>query len=56
MKNFFIVAVALSALCCSCETADESFLTEKTNKTTQAHKTNNATHTDYETYKSIVNP
>lgn len=55
MKNFFIVAVALLALCSSCETADESFLTETDKTTTTAQKTNNVFNADYETYTTIVN-
>lgn len=54
MKFFFIVAVALLALCSSCETADESFLTETDNKVTMAQK-NNLFNADYETYTTIVN-
>jgi len=54
MKHFFLWAVAISALCSSCETADESF--SKNNNipqevfTTQQRKGNY-----YDVYKSVIN-
>lgn len=54
MKKFFLAAVALSALCSSCETADESFLKETKNETVITQMSTNLNSTDYQTYKSIV--
>lgn len=54
MKRIFIAAVALSALCSSCETADQSFLDETNNTTANAQKTNSITNTDYDIYTTIV--
>lgn len=33
MKRFFLCAVAISALCSSCETEDEAFATQTNNQT-----------------------
>lgn len=53
MKHFFLWAVVISALCSSCETADESF----TQDTVTSDKTLAIQHrklSDYEVYKNAV--
>lgn len=54
MKQFFLWAVVLSALCSSCETADETFLEEK-NNTHYATAKHSGEWNDYEVYQNIVN-
>lgn len=54
MKHFFLWAVAISALCSSCETADESILENNTlpNKVLKAQQ---RTIDDYNLYKNVIN-
>src|SRR5690606_4332960 len=54
MKQFFLWAVVLSALCSSCETADETFLEEKNNAHYATAK-HSGEWNDYEVYQNIVN-
>lgn len=55
MKYFFLWAVAISALCSSCETADESFLEENnTNSSNQTLQTQQRTVSDYDVYNNVV--
>lgn len=55
MKRFFLYAVAISALCSSCETEDETFATETNNQTNALHQAKGVKANDYETYQSILN-
>lgn len=54
MKHFFLWAVAISALCSSCETADESILENNTlpNEVLQPQQ---RVESDYNVYKNVVN-
>lgn len=52
MKKNFLWAVAVYALCSSCETADDSFIYEEKQQTVMALKTQNVN--DYETYQNIM--
>ncbi|SFN89669.1 hypothetical protein SAMN05421741_11335 [Paenimyroides ummariense] len=54
MKKFFLAAVAISALCSSCETTDDTLLSETNYKSLNAQKTKGLTNTDYETYRNVV--
>ena len=54
MKQFFLWAVVLSALCSSCENADETFLEEKNNAHYATAKQSGEWN-DYEVYQNIVN-
>ena len=54
MKKFFLAAVAISALCSSCETADETYLKESNYESLNAQRTNGLNNTDYEVYKNIL--
>ena len=54
MKQFFLWAVVLSALCSSCETADETFL-EENNNAHYATAKHSGEWNDYEVYQNIVN-
>ena len=53
MKQFFLWAVVLSALCSSCETADETFL--ENNETDHTAAKQSGVWNDYEVYQNIVN-
>lgn len=54
MKHFFLWAVVISALCSSCETADESFIEDTlTSDTTLAIQ--HRTLSDYDAYKNALN-
>lgn len=55
MKRFFLYAVAISALCSSCETEDESFATETNNQTNTLHQEKGVKTSDYQTYQSVLN-
>lgn len=55
MKRFFLYAVAISALCSSCETEDETFTTETKNQTNTLHHAKGVEAKDYQTYQSILN-
>lgn len=55
MKRFFLYAVAISALCSSCETEDEAFTTETNNQTNTLHHAKGVEANDYQTYQSILN-
>lgn len=54
MKRFFLCAVAIAALCSSCETEDEIFATETKNQTTTLHQAKGVETTNYQTYQSIL--
>lgn len=53
MKHFFLWAVAISALCSSCETADESLLNSN-NIPNQTLQTQQRTVSDYDVYNNVV--
>nr|WP_298003039.1 hypothetical protein [uncultured Flavobacterium sp.] len=55
MKRFFLYAVAISALCSSCETEDEAFATETNNQTNTLHQAKGVETNDYQNYQSILN-
>ena len=55
MKRFFLYAVAIAALCSSCETEDEAFATETKNQTNTLHHAKGVKTTDYQMYQSILN-
>lgn len=54
MKRFFLYAVAIAALCSSCETEDEAFATETNNQTNTLHQAKGVKTSDYQTYQSIL--
>lgn len=54
MKHFFLWAVAISALCSSCETADESFL-ENNNLPNETLQMQQRMVSDYDVYSNVVN-
>jgi len=54
MKKFFLAAVAISAICSSCEATDENFLQEINNAKVNAQKTKDGESADYQTYKNTV--
>ncbi len=55
MKRFFLYAVAISALCSSCETENEAFATETNNQTNALHQAKGVQANNYQTYQSILN-
>lgn len=55
MKRFFLYAVAITALCSSCETEDETFAKETTNQTNALHQSKGVQANNYQTYQSILN-
>lgn len=55
MKRFFLYAVAIAAICSSCETDDEVFLTSSTKENFENHFARNVETTDYQIYQNIVN-
>lgn len=55
MKRFFLCAVAIAALCSSCETADEAFATQTNNQTNALYEAKNVEANDYQTYQNILN-
>ncbi len=55
MKRFFLYAVAIAALCSSCETEDETFATETHNQSNTLHQAKGVEVNDYQTYQSILN-
>lgn len=55
MKRFFLYAVAIAALCSSCETEDEAFATETNNQTNTLHQEKGVKTSDYQTYQTILN-
>src|SRR5690606_40556913 len=54
MKKIFLSAVAISALCSSCETADDIYA-EKTSHKTYTTSTHHGTNKAYDQYRNIVN-
>src|SRR5690606_35480422 len=54
MNKYFLWAVAISALCSSCETEDEAFATETKNQTIALQQAQNVATNDYQTYQSIL--
>jgi len=54
MNKYFLWAVAIAALCSSCETADEAFATEK-EQTITLQQGKSAEANDYQMYQSILN-
>ena len=55
MKRFFLYAVAIAALCSSCETEDEAFATETNNQNNTLHQAKGVEANDYQMYQSILN-
>lgn len=55
MKRFFLYAVAISALCSSCEIEDETFATETNRQTNYLYQGKSIETNDYQTYQSILN-
>src|SRR5690606_2869970 len=55
MKRFFLYAVAIAALCSSCEIEDETFATETNRQTNTLHQAKGVKANDYQTYQSILN-
>lgn len=55
MKRFFLYAVAISALCSSCETENEALATEKNNQNNTLHQAKSVEANDYQKYQSILN-
>ena len=55
MKRFFLYAVAIAALCSSCETEDEAFATETNNQTNVLYQAKGVQANDYQTYQSVLN-
>lgn len=55
MKRFFLHAVAITALCSSCETEDDVFATETNNQNNTLHQEKGVQANDYQTYQSILN-
>lgn len=55
MKRFFLYAVAITALCSSCETEDETFATETNNQPNAMHHAKGVEANDYQIYQSILN-
>lgn len=55
MKRFFLYAVAIAALCSSCETEDETFATETNNQTNTLYHAKGVEVNNYQMYQSILN-
>ena len=55
MKRFFLYAVAISALCSSCETEDEAFAAETNNQTNVLYHAKGVEVNNYQMYQSILN-
>lgn len=55
MKRFFLYAVAIAALCSSCEIEDETFATETNKQSNTLHQAKGVKANDYQTYQSILN-
>ena len=55
MKRFFLYAVAIAALCSSCEIEDETFATETNRQTNVLYQGKSIETNDYQTYQSILN-
>lgn len=55
MNRFFLYAVAITALCSSCETEDETFATETKNQPNALYHAKGIEANDYQTYQSILN-
>src|SRR5690554_2083548 len=55
MKRFFLYAVAIAALCSSCEIEDETFATETNRQTNVLYQAKGVQANDYQTYQSILN-
>ncbi|MBS7321797.1 MAG: hypothetical protein KIG55_09425 [Myroides sp.] len=49
MKRFFLYAVAITALCSSCETEDEVFATETNKQSNTLHQAKGVQANDYQT-------
>ncbi len=54
MNKYFLWAVAIAALCSSCETEDEAFATETKNQTIALQQAKSVAANDYQTYQSIL--
>lgn len=55
MKRFFLYAVAISALCSSCETEEEAFAAETNNQTNTSYHAKGVEVNNYQMYQSILN-
>lgn len=55
MNRFFLYAVAITALCSSCETEDETFATETKNQPNALYHAKGIEANDYQIYQSILN-
>ena len=55
MNRFFLYAVAITALCSSCETEDETLATETNNQTNTFHYAKGVEVNNYQMYQSILN-
>lgn len=55
MNRFFLYAVAITALCSSCETEDETFATETKNQPNALYHAKGVEANDYQIYQSILN-
>ena len=54
MNKYFLWAVAIAALCSSCETDNEAFATETKNETITLQQAKSVAKNDYQTYQSIL--
>lgn len=54
MKKFFLAAVAISALCSSCESTDETLSSETNYESLNAQKVKGLANNDYETYRNVL--
>lgn len=54
MRNFFLGVVAISALCSSCETTDETFLEQTNSKIINVQKTSSVNNLNYEIYNNVI--
>lgn len=54
MKKFFLATVAISTLCSSCETADETYLKETNYELLNVKKTKGLDNSDYEIYRNVL--
>lgn len=54
MKIFFLAAVAISALCSSCETTDDTLLSETNYELLNVQKNKGLNNNDSETYRNVL--
>ena len=54
MKKFFLATVAISALCSSCESTDDSILNETNYEPLNVQKIKGLDNNDYETYRNVL--